>query len=281
MSRETGQLAHTFEAEAFFYLHIINAYDVGDEYVVLDICCYRDAAMLDCMYIEAMQQMQQNPDYARMFRGRPMRFVLPVAGAEQAPLQEAASPSVVVKSTSMLQLRRSFSISSLLARLSGRGRVSKMSPSVSMDGGAAFRYRSMDDALDRAVDEDVEDVPQDYVREGIAGNDDEASAANLVRLEDSTAEAYRRNGSDYVFCKPELLCDLGCETPRIFYERCMGKAYRYFYAISSDVDADNPGTLIKVDVLTKTRRTWCETNCYPSEPIFVAAPDCEVSTIFE
>lgn len=30
--------------------------------------------------------------------------------------------------------------------------------------------------------------------------------------------------------------------------------------------------LIKVDVLTKTRQTWCEHNCYPSEPIFVARP---------
>jgi carotenoid isomerooxygenase len=49
--------------------------------------------------------------------------------------------------------------------------------------------------------------------------------------------------------------------------------YQYFYAISSDVDADNPGTLIKVDVINRTRLTWCETNVYPSEPIFVPSPD--------
>lgn len=49
------------------------------------------------------------------------------------------------------------------------------------------------------------------------------------------------NGS--IFVKPELLCDLGCETPRLNYDSCLGREYRYFYAISSDVDLDNPGTV--------------------------------------
>lgn len=42
--------------------------------------------------------------------------------------------------------------------------------------------------------------------------------------------------------RPERLCDLGCETPRI-NDLKIGKNYRYFYAISSDVDAENPGTV--------------------------------------
>lgn len=50
------------------------------------------------------------------------------------------------------------------------------------------------------------------------------------------------NGS--IFVKPELLCDLGCETPRFNYEFYLGREYRYFYAISSDVDLENPGTVI-------------------------------------
>lgn len=57
------------------------------------------------------------------------------------------------------------------------------------------------------------------------------------------ASAYKLSGAK-VFVKPELLCDLGCETPRINYENYLGKEYRYFYAISSDVDLDNPGTVI-------------------------------------
>jgi len=40
----------------------------------------------------------------------------------------------------------------------------------------------------------------------------------------------------------ERIVDIGCETPRI-NEIFDGKPYNYFYAISSDVDLDNPGTV--------------------------------------
>lgn len=62
-----------------------------------------------------------------------------------------------------------------------------------------------------------------------------------MSLEGSEAEAYR--AASGIFLRPEMLCNWGCETPRIYYERYMGKKYRYFYAISSDVDAENPGTV--------------------------------------
>lgn len=51
--------------------------------------------------------------------------------------------------------------------------------------------------------------------------------------------------NDQLYVSPEKLCDLGCETPRI-NEFKIGKKYRFFYAISSDVDAENPGTVIIV-----------------------------------
>lgn len=31
--------------------------------------------------------------------------------------------------------------------------------------------------------------------------------------------------------------------------------------------------IIKVDTYTKEKKTWCEKNAYPSEPIFVPNPD--------
>ncbi|XP_075974072.1 neither inactivation nor afterpotential B [Anticarsia gemmatalis] len=71
------------------------------------------------------------------------------------------------------------------------------------------------------------------------------------------------------------LADLGCETPRIHYDLHNGRNYRYFYAISSDVDAENPGAVIKVDTKTGETKIWCDTNCYPSEPIFVPAPNAK------
>jgi len=78
-------------------------------------------------------------------------------------------------------------------------------------------------------------------RDAKKGRYDEENLINLVTLEGSQAEAFQ--GTDAISLRPEMLCDWGCETPRIFYERYMGKNYRYFYAISSDVDAENPGTV--------------------------------------
>jgi carotenoid isomerooxygenase len=203
IDRDSGDLRHTFHAEAFFYLHIINQYEKED-HVVLDITCYRDPEMLNCMYIDTMRNMQSNPDYAKMFKGRPLRFVLPLA--------------TKTKPKSLTSLKNFFSTS-------------------------------------------VEDA-----------NVNETTSINLVKLKDSDAEAYYMpDGS--IFCKPELLCNLGCETPRINYEKNLGVDYQFFFAISSDVDAENPGTLIKVDLYNKIRLTWCENNCYPSEPIFIPSPE--------
>ncbi|KAL1493902.1 hypothetical protein ABEB36_009584 [Hypothenemus hampei] len=183
ISRESGKLYKTFQAQTFFYLHIINQYE-DSKHIVIDICAYRDPSLLDCMYIETMKGLQTNPDYAKMFRGRPIRFVLPLNPQSQE----------------------------------------------------------------------------------IAGD------SNLVTLQDTKASAkYLPNGEIYV--KPEKLCDLGCETPRIHYERYMGKPYRYFYAINADVDATNPGTIIKVDTVLKSMQIWQEQKCFPGEPIFVPSPD--------
>lgn len=202
VDRDSGELRHTFQAESFFYLHIINQYE-KDNHIVLDICCYRDPEMLNCMYIDSMKAMQQNRDYAKMFRGRPLRFVLPL--------------KKTTKSKSLLSFKEYFS---------------------------------------KSTEDSEFSVTKPF---------------NLVELKNSNAEAYHMpNGS--IFCKPELLCDLGCETPRINYEKNLGLEYQFFYAISSDVDAENPGTLIKVDNYNKTKLTWCDNNCYPSEPIFVASP---------
>lgn len=211
IERESGDLLHTFCAEPFFYLHIINQYEI-DDHIVIDICCYKDPAMLNCMYVESMENMQNNPDYARMFRGRPLRFVLPL----QAYNQDSGT-------------------SSHLSNIFG-----KLSRSISFD----------------------KSEPKNIVLE------------NLVTIPDTKATAYKMPNK-MIFCKPELLCDIGCETPRIAYEEHLGRDYTYFYAISSDVDAENPGTIIKVNVKDKTKLTWSEPDCYPSEPIFVPNPEAK------
>nr|A8Y9I2.1 RecName: Full=Carotenoid isomerooxygenase; AltName: Full=Beta-carotene 15,15'-monooxygenase and retinoid isomerase; AltName: Full=Beta-carotene dioxygenase and retinoid isomerase; AltName: Full=Neither inactivation nor afterpotential mutant B [Galleria mellonella]CAO85888.1 neither inactivation nor afterpotential B [Galleria mellonella] len=157
LSRRDGKEVKRYRTEPLFYLHIINAYE-HDGVLVVDLCAYKDAKAIDAMYINAIETMQSNADYAEWFRGRPKRLELPL------------------------------------------------------------------------------------------------NATNCSRIE------------------PRLLAQLGCETPRIHYDLYNGRPYRYFYAISSDVDAANPGTIIKVDTKTGETKTWCDTNCYPSEPIFVPAP---------
>jgi len=54
ISRSDGKTVKTFKSDAFFYLHIINQYEEDDN-VVIDICCYRDPSVIDCMFVEALQ----------------------------------------------------------------------------------------------------------------------------------------------------------------------------------------------------------------------------------
>ena len=67
-----------------------------------------------------------------------------------------------------------------------------------------------------------------------------APGTDLVTLPGTAATA-RRRPDGVLQLTPELLCHLGTETPRINYDTHNGLKYRYFYAIASDVDCDNPG----------------------------------------
>lgn len=65
----------------------------------------------------------------------------------------------------------------------------------------------------------------------------------FVLLVNADSTSTGNTKADYPYICPEMLCDLGCETPRI-NDYSIGNKYRFFYAISSDVDAQNPGTVI-------------------------------------
>ncbi|ALC46793.1 ninaB [Drosophila busckii] len=242
VERVTGKLLHSYESEAFFYLHIINAYE-QDGHVIVDICSYKNPEMINCMYLEAIANMQTNPNYATLFRGRPLRFVLPL-GAPAAASMPSASKRRLVKSLSLVGL--------------ATAPPSRLRHSASHY--ADITYLATNGKQDSPC------IPKASKRQRC----DEGYPVNLVSLSNCSATAYQ--GPSGIYLRPEMLCDWGCETPRIYYEQYNGKNYRYFYAISSDVDAQNPGTLIKVDVVDKTCRTWCEHNVYPSEPIFVPSP---------
>ncbi|XP_011861086.1 PREDICTED: carotenoid isomerooxygenase-like [Vollenhovia emeryi] len=229
VSRKTGKVVRMFVAETFFYLHIINQFETRDgDYIVLDVCCYRNSKVLKCMYIDAMNSIHENPDFSRLFRAMPLRFVLPLRQPSQdtQPERNLIAVKTVYQSTVV-----------------------------------------NDEPDDRRPGSDINGVAGDEYHDQAKRSRDEHKSA--LRKKPS---AHRlRDGR--IFVKPELLCDVGCEIPRINTDFHLGKEYRYFYAVSFDMDLKNPGTLIKVDTVRKTKKMWQESDVCPSEPIFVPDPN--------
>lgn len=177
--RKRGHLYRTYKTDPIFYLHIINSYE-DNGHVILDICTYKDPSMLDCMYIESMKDMQNNPNYANMFRAKPLRFVLPLR-YRQRQIQKAS----IKRSISLMNVIPNFGTNKTLCK------------TTSFDLGT-------DQHLSKAKYEKLNFQSENLVK--IQG-----TACTSFLLEDST-----------VFCEPESLCDLGCETPRIHYESYSG-----------------------------------------------------------
>lgn len=190
--------------------------------------------------------MQQNPNYAKLFRGRPLRFFLPLLTQEKIPKKQ--NPLELLKRS----ISESLSFKSNLTRM-------MMKSSKSTQNCNKYDEVKTTETRPKNIDATIEAL----------------LTKNLIKLSDTKCQAFLLSDGT-IFCKPELLCNLGCETPRFNYEQCLGVKYRYFYAISCDVDMENPGTIIKVDLFTRKCLTWGETNCYPSEPIFVPTPNGKV-----
>ncbi|ODM91398.1 Carotenoid isomerooxygenase [Orchesella cincta] len=79
-----------FRAPGFFFFHTINAFEVLDQnthdiHITVDICCYDDPRVIECLYVDALQNAHANPDYAKMLRGRPKRFSLKFSDCENTP----------------------------------------------------------------------------------------------------------------------------------------------------------------------------------------------------
>lgn len=194
---------YTFRSYPFFYLHTINAYEDNDN-IVIDICCYQDPSVLDCMYVEAMENMHFIKNYSKMFRSRPLRF--------NFPLSKATEPNRL----SFSQRLKTF-LSSLL-------------------------ITSIEKFLLKEQSISAHFVPMSFNEEFWRNFESRYSVKNLINAKNTNCRAYHLEDG-MIFCIPESLCDLGCETPRINDKKNSGKKYRFFYAISSDVDAEIPGTV--------------------------------------
>ncbi|EFN69094.1 Beta,beta-carotene 15,15'-monooxygenase [Camponotus floridanus] len=205
ISRKTGQLVRTFIAETFFFFHIINQFETRDgEYVVLDICCYRDPKMLEYMYIDAMKN--GNADFDRLFRARPLRFVLPM---KEVHSDTTSDYNLITLKT----VHQNLEFQDII---------------------------STDHKTNLEIVDDADNIENsDKFRHWR----DEHSALRKKPI------AHLLDGK--IFVKPELLCDVRCEIPRINTDFHLGKEYRYFYAISCDKDMDTLGTTFLSLLFTK------------------------------
>jgi carotenoid cleavage dioxygenase-like enzyme len=72
----------------------------------------------------------------------------------------------------------------------------------------------------------------------------------------------------------ETITEARFDLPRIHYERCNGREYRYVYGAGvQDGTRDFLNQIVKVDIAERTTHTWYSAGCYPSEPVFVPAPN--------
>jgi carotenoid cleavage dioxygenase-like enzyme len=69
----------------------------------------------------------------------------------------------------------------------------------------------------------------------------------------------------------ERLTEEGLELPRINYERCNERHYRY--AWGHGLGSSWMDHILKADLERGETTKWEEQGCYPGEPVFVAAPD--------
>ena len=70
---------------------------------------------------------------------------------------------------------------------------------------------------------------------------------NLVTLSHSFGATANLIPKNTIHLKPGRICTVSCETPSINYDSYNGKAYRYFYGMSSDIDdPESAGKIYKV-----------------------------------
>ncbi|XP_054610852.1 carotenoid-cleaving dioxygenase, mitochondrial isoform X1 [Dunckerocampus dactyliophorus] len=148
------------------------------------------------------------------------------------------------------------------------------------DGQAIDNYclqnlRKSGEALDAVYNSMSRVLPRRYVLPLNVTND-MPTDQNLNTRPSSTATC-TKTCSTRVFCQHEDLHgdDLyqygGLEFPHINYERYNTKPYRYFYGCGfRHIFGD---TLLKMDLNDKTLKVWYHKGLFPSEPIFVPAPD--------
>ncbi|XP_045533325.1 carotenoid isomerooxygenase-like [Pieris brassicae] len=70
-----------YRTATIFILHVINCFERDGE-LLLDMCTYQDAKIIDAMFVDAIKASHSNLDYAKWCSTRPRRFHIPLNSPE-------------------------------------------------------------------------------------------------------------------------------------------------------------------------------------------------------
>uniref|UniRef100_A0A6Q2YIN7 Beta-carotene 15, 15-dioxygenase 2, like n=1 Tax=Esox lucius TaxID=8010 RepID=A0A6Q2YIN7_ESOLU len=135
--------------------------------------------------------------------------------------------------------------------------------------------RAPGEEMDKFYNSMCRNLPRRYVLP-LTVTDDTPSNQNLVTMPFCQATAVK-TGRGEVLCVHEELYDKellqfgGLEFPQINYAHYNALKYRYFYACGfGHLFSDS---LLKMDLETKKLKAWRQPGLFPSEPVFVPAPN--------
>lgn len=77
VDRKTGNLVGTYEADTFFFMHTINAYE-KDNHIVFDLCCYKDGSILNDLFVESVRNYKNEESFVENLKAMALRFVIPL-----------------------------------------------------------------------------------------------------------------------------------------------------------------------------------------------------------
>lgn len=130
--------------------------------------------------------------------------------------------------------------------------------------------------LDKFFNSLCTNLPRRYVLP-LNVKEDEPNDQNLINLPYTTARAVKTQTGVFLYHEDLYNDDLlqygGLEFPQINYAIYNARPYRYFYACGfGHLFGDS---LLKMDLEGKKLKVWRHAGLFPSEPVFVPAPDAQ------
>ncbi|XP_062310799.1 beta-carotene 15, 15-dioxygenase 2, like [Osmerus eperlanus] len=135
--------------------------------------------------------------------------------------------------------------------------------------------RGPGEEMDKFYNALCRNLPRRYVIP-LTVDKDTPTDQNLITLGNCQATAVKNKKGEVVCTHEDLYDDEllqygGLEFPAINYAQYNARPYRYYYACGfGHVFGDS---LLKMDVQTKQLKAWRHPGLFPSEPVFVAAPN--------